>query len=129
MTSEPDDITPLSGSDLQPYLHTPALLQALLKQLIKDFSMARVQLPVACEEAYSFERLRQVIADTLRDQAPHSAQLQNVFYRVDLTEKLVRQALHNHQGDTLPVIAELIIKRELQKVVIRHWYQQNDSST
>jgi hypothetical protein len=124
MTAEPDDLSPLSAGELQPYLHSPELLRSLLKQLVKDFGMATVHLPLNCEETYSFESLRELIAQALRQQASSSAQLQNVFYRVDLTEKTVRQALHKQQGDTLPIVAELIIKRVLQKVVIRHWYQQ-----
>ena len=116
-----------SSQDLQPYLQTPELLRALLQQLVKDFAMANIVLPINGEIAYSFEQLQQQIADTLRQQAPSSALLQNVFYRVDLTEKTVRKALQGHQGDTLPLMAELIIKRELQKVVIRHWYRNQDS--
>lgn len=127
MENDPETIGSLSSQGLQPYLQTPELLQALLQQLVKDFAMANVTLRIDCHLAYSFEQLRLEIANTLRQQAPTSAQLQNVFYRVDLTEKTVRKALHGQQGDTLPLMAELIIKRELQKVVIRYWYRNQAS--
>lgn len=127
MEHDPDAINDLSSQGLQPYLQTPELLRSLLQQLLKDFAMANVSLKLDCDISYSFDQLCQQIAETLRQQAPTSATLQNVFYRVDLTEKMVRKALHGQQGDTLPLMAELIIKRELQKVVIRHWYRNQSS--
>jgi hypothetical protein len=48
----------------------------------------------------------------------------NLLYRVDISEaQLKRYLTESPAEDTLVTIAELIIKRVLQKVVIRKYYK------
>jgi hypothetical protein len=51
--------------------------------------------------------------------------LQQLLYRIDISEKRAMEALRGEPGRTPPqMLTELIIKRELQKVVIRRMYKQ-----
>lgn len=48
-----------------------------------------------------------------------------LLYRIDVDEKKLKQALKNNsQHDSAPVIADLIIERQLQKINIRHQYRE-----
>lgn len=50
--------------------------------------------------------------------------LTNLLYRIDLTEKQIAEAARLQPGQPMPmVLAELMIKRILQKVVLKEHYK------
>lgn len=54
-----------------------------------------------------------------------STHLMNLLYRIDLTEKQIKSAsLQNPETPFQHLIAELIIKRILQKVIIKEQYSK-----
>jgi hypothetical protein len=109
---------------LQNYLNTPELLRDLLEQLMKDFQTAHLPLALDVAYAYTFDELKDRLIETLSEHARTPRALQQLMYRVDVSEGQLRRRINSQSGNTLPQIAELIIKRELQKVVIRHWYKR-----
>ncbi|MFN8354374.1 MAG: hypothetical protein U0Y10_08010 [Spirosomataceae bacterium] len=121
MESSPNE---LNTESLQNYLNTPELLRDLLEQLVKDFKMANLTLSLDLSMAYSFDQLQAKVEETLRQQATTPRSVQAVLYRVDLSEGQLKKRLNSDAKMTQ--LAELIIKRELQKVVIRHWYRKVD---
>jgi hypothetical protein len=46
----------------------------------------------------------------------------SLLYGIDLNESKVREALFGEDVNTLQLLTDLILKRELQKVVIRNHY-------
>jgi hypothetical protein len=56
--------------------------------------------------------------------------LLQIFYRVDLSEKKVREAIFDHKyADAATRLAELIVERELQKVITRKMFKEANSQT
>lgn len=54
-----------------------------------------------------------------------SSYLMNLLYRIDLTEKQIKSAAHQQPETPFQhIIAELIIKRILQKVIIKEQYSK-----
>jgi hypothetical protein len=61
----------------------------------------------------------------IEDHIKRTGTLKNLLNRVDLTEKQIQKAIPSAPYSNLKLLSELIIKRELQKVVIRYWYRQS----
>ena len=124
MQNTSDDLTQSSNESIQHYLNTPDLLRDLLLQLTKDFQTAQLPLKLETIEYPSFGGLCDHIVRLLEKHLAEGKTLKNVLIRVDLTEKQIKRAIPGPLSANLLPLAELIIKRELQKVVIRYWYRK-----
>ena len=94
------------------------------EQLIKDFTMLDIPLvfqPFHAEPyADLFTQAEAVIKD-LYEKEPHT--FLNLLYRVDLSEAILHQLLHQlPPQEFYHRLTELILKREFMKVVYRHQY-------
>lgn len=129
MQKAADDLMGASSEVVQGCLNTPNLLRDLILQLIKDFQTAQIPLPLDAEVAYSFEGLCGHLVQVIEVHLDKGGTLKNLLNRVDLTEKQIRKMIPNQLNAHLGSLAELIIKRELQKVVIRYWYRQTSENS
>jgi hypothetical protein len=124
MSQKTDDLTQMATEGIENYLKMPNLLRDLILQLLKDFQTAQIPLALNPEENYSFEGICGFIELVLEEHIERAGTLKNLLNRVDLTEKQIRKTISGALYSNLRSLSELIIKRELQKVVIRYWYQQ-----
>lgn len=127
MSQKTDDLTQIPTEGIENYLKMPNLLRDLILQLLKDFQTAQIPLTLNPEENYSFEGLCKGIEFVIENHLKRGGTLKNLLNRVDLTEKQIKKVISGAIHSNLRRLAELIIKRELQKVVIRYWYQQSSS--
>ena len=72
------------------------------------------------------EEIRQQLISLINELIKTDFQaLVQLLYRIDVDEKKLKEALKNNsQHDSAPVISELIIERQLQKIKIRHQYRE-----
>lgn len=127
MPQETDKLSQSSPEELEQVLRLPHLLRDLILQLLKDFQTAQLPLALDTDERYSFEGLRDCLAQTISEHLKNGGTLKNLLNRVDLTEKQIHRAIPTAIHASVGLLSELIIKRELQKVVIRHWYRQSST--
>jgi hypothetical protein len=115
-------------SNIQKYLSDIDLLNQTAAQIIKDFEMFGLEVKFSGNRSNAYEELFEQIQ-------PHIEKLLNkdhsrfmsIMYRVDISEtQLKKKLIENTSESTSEIITELIIKRELQKVVIRNYYKKND---
>lgn len=111
--------------DISSYLNSLELLNETANQLIKDFGIEGIEIKFSGnpDNAYKelFDQIEPHILDLLWK---NTRKLQQLLYRIDIPEKLAAKALQGEPGKTPPqMLTELIIKRELQKVVIRRFYK------
>jgi hypothetical protein len=125
MSQKNDSLEQSSPEAIAHYLEMPDLLRDLILQLTKDFQTAQIPLLLRADEHYSFEGLCGCIEMAIEDHVKRTGSLKNLLNRVDLTEKQLRKAIPGTLHTHLRLLSELIIKRELQKVVIRYWYRQS----
>lgn len=125
MPQENDKLTNSSPEELEQVFRLPNLLRDLLLQLTKDFQTAQLPLELDIDKRYSFEELREYLAQKIDEHFKKGGTLKHLLNRVDLTEKQIHRAIPTAIHSSLQLLSELIIKRELQKVVIRHWYRQS----
>ena len=117
--------------DLNNQLSSKELFDAFKKQLVKDFDQSNFpsDFVEALEPDYS--SMHEKIAFELqRNEKRSDFNLMNLLYRIDISEAQLKKYLSGDKdGNHFNVIAELIIKRVLQKVVIKRYYKDNEQSS
>jgi hypothetical protein len=95
----------------------------IIKQLARDFASAGVPVKLLLTRKYTFDELCETLQLAFRDKT--AQQLFNVLYRIDVSEKQLFEGMPTPGIDDR-LFAEIIIKRELQKVVLRKLYSSNN---
>jgi len=113
-----------SLSELSPYYTRTDLLEKVVEQIKKDFNWFSFEITFTGQEESPYQELYTqilpLIDELLNDDYP---KLMAMLYRIDLDEEFLNKKLkENHHSDTDEVITDLILKRELQKVIIRDAY-------
>ena len=90
-------------------------------QLKKDFESSGISAEFCDRLPKNLDDLVNTISRSLRNNA---ASVANLLYRVDISENVLKKTLQNEEAaqDFESVLALLIVKRILQKVVIRRNY-------
>jgi hypothetical protein len=113
-----------SLSELSPYYERTDLLEKVVEQIKKDFNWFSFEITFTNKEESPyielFNQILPLVDELLNDNYP---KLLAMLYRIDIDEDFLNKKLkESAQADTDEVIADLIIKRELQKVIIREIY-------
>ena len=106
---------------MKPNLH-PDLLIQVVEQIKKDYGMFAIEIQFSGNPALAYTELfGQLNAHLKTLERANKQKFISILYRVDLSEQQIAKALAEHPSDTFSaVIADLILKRELQKVVLRN---------
>lgn len=117
-----------SLSELSAYYHRIDLLEKVVEQVKKDFNWFNFEIIFTGEKESPYQELYQqilpLIDSLLNDDYP---KLMSMLYRIDIDQDFLnRQLKESAQADTDEVITDLIIKRELQKVIIRGMYNSKN---
>ena len=114
--------------NLTPYFNKLEYLRATAVQIQKDFDLVGLTIAFSGNEANAFnELLYQLspIIDNLLDRNYNG--LLNLLYRIDIPENKVAQlSVQNDFQSLAEALSDLIIRRELQKIVIRKHYKPED---
>lgn len=110
------------------YLQQEEVFNDFLNQLIKDAEMSGIILK---KEALCYHNIQEVILN-LSEQIQailHTVtteKLQSWLYRVDISEKYIKEQTSVYPYKTYNILlAETIVKRTLQKVVLRYLHKNN----
>ena len=112
--------------EIKNQLSRTELFDAFKKQLAKDFQQSNfaVEFVDALEPEYSTIH-QKIVFELQRNE--NNADLMNLLYRVDISEAQLKRYLGEaKEVNHFSVLSELIIKRELQKVVIKQYYKSKD---
>ncbi|MEI6061275.1 MAG: hypothetical protein WCR72_11240 [Bacteroidota bacterium] len=117
----------MESFDIELYKNKAELIRQTVEQVKKDFTMfgVEVEFTANTEMAYAemFSQLSSQVAHLL-EMDPH--RLSSLLYQIDLGEnKIVESSLLHPEWVLSEVVAELIIHRELKKVMIRNYYKNN----
>ncbi len=114
---------PVSPAHLAVFSKRLDLLQQVVAQLTKDFQLSGFDVQFSGDETNAYQELtRQIeplIANMLEFQ---NERFWTLLYSIDINEKQVREALFGENPNSVQLLTDLILKRELQKVVIRNHY-------
>lgn len=102
------------------------LFIAFKTQLAKDFQQGNFSIDFIANLEPDYNNIHQKITNELQ-RNERKADLMKLLNRVDISEQQLKRYLSEQKSeDPSRVIAELIIKRVLQKVVIKHYYKRNE---
>lgn len=119
------DNLPLSTADFDRYERSVSLLQEVVAQINKDFRLQGFDVEFSGEGETAYEELTNQLKPVIEYMLEHQAEtFWNLIYGIDLSERKVKDILFGNQEqiDAIHELTDLILKRELQKVVIRHYY-------
>jgi serine phosphatase RsbU (regulator of sigma subunit) len=111
------------------HLSSKDLFEAFKIQLAKDFEQSNFDPDFIKELEPDFSNIHKKIIDELhRSEKKADSHLMQLLNRIDISEAQLQRYLREQKNQSrLSTIGELIIKRVLQKVVIKHHYRQNKS--
>ena len=115
----------MNFTDLSKYINRLDLIKETADQIIKDFDMFGMQIKFSGNAYNAYEELFDQIEPHINNLI-HSNQskFMGILYRIDLSDELIKKAVKDNASESFSAIAtDLIIKRELQKVVIRNYFK------
>jgi hypothetical protein len=97
--------------------------EVTIKEISEELQKYQIDLPV---QLYNYKQLRQEIAACINHLIANDFSLLiSILYRLDISEKKLKQLLHETKNQVAgDIIAELIIERQLQKIVSRKAFKQ-----
>ena len=112
---------------IQAYINNLALLEQTVEQIKKDFDFFGMEIKFSGNKYNAYEELfNQIQPHIERLMTKDYQRFMNVLYRIDVNEEQLKRKLsENASESTSEIISDFIIKRELQKVVIRNYYKQD----
>ncbi|MBS1650970.1 MAG: hypothetical protein JSU07_03075 [Bacteroidetes bacterium] len=94
------------------------IFKLFLLQLKKDFDLSGLNSDFILELKNDFNTLKSLMTEQVLKLST-SNNLNKFLYRVDIPESVIREKLKKNNQDLETKIAELIIKRVLQKVILK----------
>ncbi len=109
-------------------LRSQELFSLFKDQLKKDFEECGCSSEIIATLPTDLNVIQSAIVEVLKQNEKRSGfNLQHLLYRVDINETRLKKELRSKQdSDYYMVIGELIIKRILQKIVIKKYYSSNE---
>ena len=106
------------------------LLQQTVEQIIKDFATHGLEIKFSNLNKSPYEELM----SQLNPQIAHllandQERLFALLYSIDLPEKKLKEALKKSDNNLVLELSELILKRELQKVVLRNFFSNHSKNS
>lgn len=108
-------------------LNSRELFETFKQQLKKDFSECGCESDFIDALTSEFDTIKQSLIAVLKAHEKKAGfNIQQLLYRVDINEKQLSKSLQeNKEEEYLNVVSELIIKRILQKVVLKKHFSNN----
>jgi septation ring formation regulator EzrA len=116
---------PLSTTDFKRYERSAVLLQDVVAQINKDFRLNGFEVEFSGEGETAYQELSEQLIPVIEYMLEHQTEtFWNLVYSIDLNEAKVKRILFGQEevDNAIGQLTDLILKRELQKVVIRHFY-------
>ena len=114
--------------DIRISISKPDLFEAFKIQLKKDFDNCGVNPDFMGKMIPEFDFILKLLSEEIKKIIKNSNEkLRELLYRIDINELQIKKlSQQNPEASFEVIIAELIIKRELQKVVIKQFYKNNE---
>ena len=110
--------------EIEQYFNNSTLIDQTINQIKKDFIEFDFSIEVTNKGNNLFEELIAEISPVIDYLLEKQLEkLMSLIYRIDIDERKIKLALNAEKPHVS--ISELVVKRELQKVVIRNYYSGN----
>jgi septation ring formation regulator EzrA len=116
---------PLSKQDFERYQRNVSLLKDVVAQINKDFRLSGFDVEFSGEGDTAYQELSSQLVPVIEYMLENQTEkFWNLIYGIDLSETKVKEVLFGKEEtpNAIGQLTDLILKRQLQKVVIRHFY-------
>jgi len=116
-------------TDISPYLNRLDILNETAKQIIKDFGLQGMEIKFSgnADNVYA-ELFSQILPLIEQLQKENFQNFYTLMYRIDISETQIKKAFkHAKDRSFSEVVTDLVLKRELQKVVTRKYFSKQDA--
>ncbi len=121
----------LQLSQLHTFHNQLNIIQETADQIIKDFDAFGYKIIFSGKEKVAYEELFMQITPLIESLNNNNyKKLMNVLYRIDVPEEAINLKLKNSNSrEFAAIITEIVLERELKKVITRNYYkhQQKES--
>ncbi|HEV7230469.1 MAG TPA: hypothetical protein VGO45_04010 [Bacteroidia bacterium] len=109
------------------YPERPEIIRQVAAQVIKDFEMFGLTIVFNGDMLNVYSELFDQVSKQLEDLIKKDQQrFISILYRIDLSEQQVKKALSDNPSRSFSaVLTDLILKRELQKVILRNRFRDH----
>ena len=113
-------------TDLTPYLNRLDILNGTAQQVIKDFEMTGMTIKFSGDPQNAYQELfSQILPLIEKLQKENFQNFYNLMYRIDISETQIKKGVAESKDRTFSeIVTELILQRELIKVVFRKQYSK-----
>jgi hypothetical protein len=121
------DITRINDElELSQYYRKQEYIRQTAAQVIKDFAEFGIDITFSGDTTKAYDELFTQLNHHMEIiLAKHYGLLFNLLYRIDLNEKEIIKATVRHpEYSQSEIISDLIIQRELKKVLIRNYFKE-----
>ncbi len=117
-----------SFTNLSQYINRLDLIKETANQLIKDFDMFGMEIKFSGNAYNAYDELFEQIEPHINKFINSNQQkFLSILYRIDLSDDQIKKAVAENSSEPFSaIVSDLIIKRELQKVVIRNHYKNSN---
>jgi hypothetical protein len=117
----------MNFSDLTPYFNKLDLIKDTASQIIKDFEMFGMEVKFSGSAYNAYEELFDQVHPHIKKLIDtNQSKFMGILYRIDLSDEQIKKAVNENASEPFSeIVTDLIIKRELQKIVIRNHYKNN----
>jgi hypothetical protein len=117
----------LESFDIELYKSNQEFVKQTVTQILKDFGMFGIDLSFTGNTHMAYTEMSSQLAHQVSRLLMDDAEkLKALLYQIDLSQDKIFTESQTHADWPLEeVIAELIIHRELKKVLIRNYFKQN----
>jgi hypothetical protein len=107
-------------------LQKPDLFEKFKTQLHRDFELCGFAHEAPQLSSNSLEHVfQEVLKSVMIIEKKNSSSLQNLLYRIDVTELQIKKEAASHPDKNFQqILVELIVKRILQKVILKDQYSK-----
>lgn len=115
-------------AEIKNQLSSNELFEAFKKQLKKEFEQNNFPADFVDSLEPQYDSILTILAQVLqRSETKADSNLIQLLYRIDISEAQVKKYLQaNTHENYFLVLAEVILKRVLQKVVLKHYYRSSN---
>ena len=119
----------ISINTISQYFNRLDLIKNAADQIIKDFEMFGLEVRFSGNAYNAYEELFDQIEPHINELvASNQQKFMGILYRIDVGDAQIKKAMNDNGSESFSeIITDLIIKRELQKVVIRNHFKNLNS--
>jgi hypothetical protein len=109
--------------DINSGISKPELFEKFKLQLQKDMEYCGLNGKFVSELIPEYQFIVNVLHSELEKITKISGKLNELLYRIDISESQIKKASASSSNSFNEIVAELIVKRELQKIIIKEHFK------